>query len=697
MAESGSDPTTSTTGSDTNVSASGMSTTESTSTSTSTSVGPEESSSSTAADTDTTGEADTTTGREDTTTDAESSSSSTGDDSSSSTTDDEPGQECPYGELVPPISVMGSTQGEDSEFASSCGGNGGPDVSYTLTAPADGVYVIDTFGSSYDTILAVYNGACGGPPIACNNDAPTGSPQSQVSVELSEGQTVTVVVDSFSLAGGTFTLNVTYFEGQCPNGDLGNVVPVDYAGSTVTADNTLFGTCGGNLAPDDAFTFTAPEGGLYTFDTLGSDFDTVLYVMDACLGTELACNDNGPIDQTSRVALALAQGEEVTVVVDGADLESGNYEINIDVDLCPDVDLGNTVPQTLTGTTVGLVDQAESPCANDNNAPDIAYTWTAPAAGTYVIDTEGSALDTVLHIYDGATCLGTALACDDQGGSIGNSSLVVLDLEAGQLITIIVDGWNGNAGAYQLNIYAPECGDGIISPGEECDGANLGGSTCASFGLAGGVLACSASCDYDFSGCTSCGDNLVNGVDVWDGVALAATRCENLGFAGGTLDCAGDCNSFDTSECSNSVIAVCSQPGLAINATTPNVSDTITITDMGTIVDVDVFLDIPHTWTGDLDVTLTADDLGLSNILAFDVCSSQNDVWVYFNDEGNVPIGSNCLEPFGWEGNVTPQQPLSVYDGNEVNGSWTLNVVDDVPTVDHGVLDEWCLYITVAP
>src|SRR5439155_13558836 len=37
---------------------------------------------------------------------------------------------------------------------------------------------------------------------------------------------------------------------------------------------------------------------------------------------------------------------------------------------------------------------------------------------------------------------------------------------------------------------------------ESCDGADLGGATCASLGFGGGVLGCTASCGFDPSGCT---------------------------------------------------------------------------------------------------------------------------------------------------------------------------------------------------
>lgn len=51
------------------------------------------------------------------------------------------------------------------------------------------------------------------------------------------------------------------------------------------------------------------------------------------------------------------------------------------------------------------------------------------------------------------------------------------------------------------------CGDGIISVGETCDGANLGGSSCISQGFTGGALSCSLACTYNTSACTGGGNS----------------------------------------------------------------------------------------------------------------------------------------------------------------------------------------------
>jgi hypothetical protein len=49
------------------------------------------------------------------------------------------------------------------------------------------------------------------------------------------------------------------------------------------------------------------------------------------------------------------------------------------------------------------------------------------------------------------------------------------------------------------------CGNAKIEPGEDCDGADVGGKTCADLelGFTGGTLGCSAMCSFDASKCTS--------------------------------------------------------------------------------------------------------------------------------------------------------------------------------------------------
>lgn len=64
---------------------------------------------------------------------------------------------------------------------------------------------------------------------------------------------------------------------------------------------------------------------------------------------------------------------------------------------------------------------------------------------------------------------------------------------------------SGGPGSTGGNDTAPAgCGDGVISPGEQCDGTNLQNFDCTSLGLNGGTLSCDpVTCTFDTSMCMS--------------------------------------------------------------------------------------------------------------------------------------------------------------------------------------------------
>jgi hypothetical protein len=71
----------------------------------------------------------------------------------------------------------------------------------------------------------------------------------------------------------------------------------------------------------------------------------------------------------------------------------------------------------------------------------------------------------------------------------------------------------------------PACGDGEINTvGEQCDGAALGGATCASLGHTPGTLACTAGCQFNTSGCDVCPGFVYEG-DCWI-LAAASASCD---------------------------------------------------------------------------------------------------------------------------------------------------------------------------
>ncbi|HVO22051.1 MAG TPA: CARDB domain-containing protein [Candidatus Margulisiibacteriota bacterium] len=229
---------------------------------------------------------------------------------------------------------------------------------------------------------------------------------------------------------------------------------------TTSGTSTTSGSCGGADAPEATYFYVAPRAGTYTFDTLGSEFDTVLYVRNDT-GTELACNDDvtaGSITQ-SRVTLPLSAGQMVTIIVDGFAMQSGNYVLSINA-TCPlpfrndPRDLGSALSVGVSGsTTCGTFASGGVSCGDGgDNAPDTTFIYTAPTAGNYVVSTAGSTFDTLLSVHLG-TCTGTELGCnDDVDSPTDKTSQLTLKLGTGQSIVITVDGANQESGAFTLQI-----------------------------------------------------------------------------------------------------------------------------------------------------------------------------------------------------------------------------------------------------
>lgn len=55
----------------------------------------------------------------------------------------------------------------------------------------------------------------------------------------------------------------------------------------------------------------------------------------------------------------------------------------------------------------------------------------------------------------------------------------------------------------EISATVPGCGDGVIGIGEQCEGSNLGGSSCSSLGFTDGSLSCTSACTFNTSQCIS--------------------------------------------------------------------------------------------------------------------------------------------------------------------------------------------------
>jgi hypothetical protein len=109
---------------------------------------------------------------------------------------------------------------------------------------------------------------------------------------------------------------------------------------------------------------------------------------------------------------------------------------------------------TFFGSTACAAANGASDCGASAVSPDVYYEFVASCTERVTIDTQGSIFDTVLSVHSGcpATAANSLVCNDDIQGSTNRNSAVTLDVAAGQVIWIRVAGYNGAAGAFQLNV-----------------------------------------------------------------------------------------------------------------------------------------------------------------------------------------------------------------------------------------------------
>jgi len=155
-----------------------------------------------------------------------------------------------------------------------------------------------------------------------------------------------------------------------------------------------------------------------------------------------------------------------------------------------------------------------------------------------------------------------------------------------------------------------------------------------------------------------------------------------------------------------SLVSTCSSPSLAIpDGTGTPATDSIVVGVGGTITDVDVPLDVIHTYIGDLSAsvehggtTATVALLDRPGLPAIDpdYGCGENDIDAVLNDEGGSAAESACATtPPAMSGNLTPTGSLDDFDGMASNTTWTLDIVDNV-NVDQGTINSWCVDIKYA-
>ncbi len=249
--------------------------------------------------------------------------------------------------------------------------------------------------------------------------------------------------------------------------------------------------------------------------------------------------------------------------------------------------------------------------------------------------------DSEIYLYDANM---VELANNDQSPVNSPCSLIGLNtpgatnLPAGTYYVRVED-WldNGTSPPYMLllNVYPPGCGDSIIQTGEECDDGN----------------------QIDGDGCSA--------------------LCELFTCALGEVQ-----------------IEVPASAGLPAGITDlMTTTSTLTVAQTGTISKLALVMNITHTYTGDLEISLTPPGAA-SLALATDVGGGGDNFsnTVFSSDSSNPIIGA--VAPFS--GVYAPQGGFGSVLGTQADGVWTLAIFDDAGG-DTGTLDSWKVVACVQP
>jgi subtilisin family serine protease/subtilisin-like proprotein convertase family protein len=116
-------------------------------------------------------------------------------------------------------------------------------------------------------------------------------------------------------------------------------------------------------------------------------------------------------------------------------------------------------------------------------------------------------------------------------------------------------------------------------------------------------------------------------------------------------------------------------------------TSTITVPDGITILDLNVQLNITHTWDADLFVSLIGPDGTRVQLFRGLGGSGDNFTGTILDDEAALSI-TNGTAPFS--GSYRPQGLLSTFDGKSAAGVWTLEIIDEFRQ-DKGTLNAWSL------
>ncbi|MBI5375773.1 MAG: hypothetical protein HZA77_10070 [Candidatus Schekmanbacteria bacterium] len=349
--------------------------------------------------------------------------------------------------------------------------NNSSSVWWYWEAPCSGDMTLDTSGSDFNTVLAVYTGSnVDGLTEVVSNDDCESEPESCVTFAVEDGVIYKIAIDGYQGLEGNGVLNWNFASSSSPpNDNFEDAILIEGISDSTTGSNECSTTESGepNHAGSSAghsvwWYWTSSYSGEMTFSTTGSDINTVLAVYTGSSVddlTEVASSDEQCDEEVSGSCVDFTAEPGVTyrIAVDG---DRGNIVLNWSIDFNDDFDDADSIngsTGSVTWNNVGATNEDGEPnhagAAYDaeNNSSSLWWYWEASCSGDMTLNTTGSDFNTVLAVYTGSSVDDLTEVVSNDDCESEPESCVTFAAEEGIVYRIAADGYQGEQGNGVLN------------------------------------------------------------------------------------------------------------------------------------------------------------------------------------------------------------------------------------------------------
>ncbi len=393
--------------------------------------------------------------------------------------------------------LTGATESMAPDACNGFTSSAGEDVWYSFDAVTANPYISVTASPLMDAVVFLFDG-CGGTLLSCSDLFGEGGTETIKASGLTIGQTYYIRVYNY---GGTVSTDATFdicvFTAPAApaNDDCANAMALtedatcnptaaDATGATESMPADICSAATISPVGEDVwFSFLATTANPIITTTGIGDFDPVVFLLDACVGSVLACADNtfnGGTEVIQSSGLTIGNTYYIRVYSWGGTLLSDpTFDICVfEAPLVPPNDsMCGAIDLTLDGTAeaANTID-ALSTDADDATAVTLGYTcftpnntlWYSYTAATadsfYVMSVADQGFEAWVGVFSsddaGAPCEGNLTYEDCFGGGFSGGTpdtayIGILPAAAGTTYLFMMDGVAGSTGPFSISVISP--------------------------------------------------------------------------------------------------------------------------------------------------------------------------------------------------------------------------------------------------